>query len=82
MAVAEHHTDFPDPAEVSRKSINQDTICAVAEKVILNWNSGLTIFIDGSAMDSCRQGGAAVSSMTPLYETILAKGAAFTSSFE
>ena len=55
-------------------------------RLILNWNSDLTIFTDGSAINRSRQGGAAavvhIHDDPPRYETILAKGAAFTSSIE
>ena len=79
-------TIFPNLEGITSKADNQDTIRAAAERAISSWSSDLTIFTDGSAIDGCRQGGAAavvhIHDDPPRFETLLAKGAAFTSSFE
>ena len=77
---------FPHLEGVSNKNDNPEVIRAAAITAISKWNSDLTIFTDGSAVDGCKQGGAAavihISDDPPRSETSLAKGAPFTSSFE
>ena len=57
-----------------------------ATNAINKWDSDLTIFTDGSAVEGCKQGGAAavvkIDDDPPRQETAMAKGAPFTSSFE
>ena len=77
---------FPYLEGISSKADDQAAIRAAAEAAIANWNSDLTIFTDGSAVGGCTQGGAGavihIHDDPPRFETLLARGAAFTSSFE
>ena len=71
---------------ITKKSDDPECIRRAATEAIRIWDSDLTIFTDGSAIDGCRQGGAAsvvtIDDSPPRQETVMAKGAPFTSSFE
>ncbi len=71
---------------VSSRHDDQEKIRAAAEEVVNSWTGDLIIYTDGSAVEGCRQGGAAavVKMLTdpPRTEIIMKKGAEFTSSFE
>jgi ribonuclease HI len=71
---------------VSGRHDDQEKIRAAAEAIVSNWTGDLIIYTDGSAVEGCRQGGAAavVHMLTdpPRTEVIMRKGAEFTSSFE
>ena len=80
-------TIYPKLEGISGKSDDPIKIRSAAIAAIEKWNSNLTIFTDGSAVEGCRQGGAAAVVMMhhttpPTSETLMAKGAHFTSSFE
>ena len=79
-------TIFSELEGISSKADDPNVIRAAAEAAISRWDSDLTIFTDGSAVKGSLQGGAAavvrISDDPPRYESILARGAAFTSSFE
>ena len=71
---------------ISNKAYDQSSIRAAAEKAIEEWNSDLTIYTDGSAVAGWSKGGAGavvhIHDDPPRFETLYAKGADFTSSFE
>ena len=78
---------FSDLEGISNKNDDQAKIRSAAIAAIEKWDSNLTIFTDGSAVEGCRQGGAAaVIKMhhedPPISETVMSKGAPYTSSFE
>ena len=77
---------FSELEGINNKSDDPERIRTAATTAILNWDSDLTIFTDGSAVDGCRQGGEAavvkINDSPPRQETVMAKGAPFTSSFE
>ena len=71
---------------ISSKAEDPSSIRAAAEAAIAKWDSDLTIFTDGSAVGGSTQEGAAavvrIQDDSPRFETILERGAAFTSSYE
>ena len=77
---------FPDLDGIASEADDPVIIRTAAEAAIAKWNSDLTIFTDGSAVGGRLQGGAAavvqIHDDPPRFESILSKGAAFTSSFE
>ena len=81
----QHHIK-PVLEGISNKAEDQAIIRAAAERAIEEWNSDLTIYTDGSAVAGWSKGGAGavvhIHDDPPRYETLHAKGADFTSSFE
>ena len=76
----------PNLEGITGRHDNPAVIRTAAENVISEWNSDISIFTDGSAVDGYRSGGSAavvhIHDDPPRSETICKKGAAFTSSFE
>jgi len=80
-------TIFPTLAGIDSKSEDPVKVRSAAIVAIEKWYSNLTIFTDSSAVEGCKQGGAAAvvkmhHTNPPISETLMAKGAPFTSSFE
>ena len=77
---------FAELEGVDNKNADPSIIRSAATAAIDKWDLDLTIFTDGSAVGGSLEGGAAavvrILDDPPRYEQILARGAAFTSSFE
>jgi len=77
----------PDLEGSTGRHDDPDTIRAATIEAINKWDSDLTIFTDGSAVAGCKDGGSAAvifiqDDGEQRSETVMRKGAPFTSSFE